>query len=264
MASSLAHAAGPNAAPLVLQPRLNLSTHPKKEISTYVQVDGQREKRKEEFKLCNCEDPELILTTVDEFYDACEENRLNLTTAVLRFTKFRQCTSDHLRQVWDVTAEDFNPDGELEEFDGCIDAFIARYVKDSALGDETHYLSKIRKPNSMSVERLSGRLQVINNLMSRFPGAGGASPFDDNRLKYLFNQMMPTKWQYALAGSHNRLPDDDFSYLDLTAFMKDQETMEQSLRAHRDRLRLPGGRYANPRYRPQRPQRCTVIVATTP
>ena len=55
-----------------------------------------------------CEDPtkkELFLYVIDQFYDACHEERLHLTTGLERYSKFRLVVDGALKMGWQTISE---------------------------------------------------------------------------------------------------------------------------------------------------------------
>ena len=62
--------------------------------------DIQQQKRKATVSKIWRGDPELILCTIIEFNEACDNTRLNLNTGALRFTYFAQTMDESIKITW--------------------------------------------------------------------------------------------------------------------------------------------------------------------
>jgi hypothetical protein len=85
-------------------------------------------------------------------------------------------------------------------------------------------LENSKKPFKMTVEEVANRLRHLNKLMSKFPGADNAPPYDDEQLKVVFYKMMLSDWQVSFLKSGRELTDPALSFLDLVRYMTIAET----------------------------------------
>ena len=81
------------------------------------------------------------------------------------------------------------------------DHLIAELVCPTDLADQFHYLETSKKPYHLNCVALAARLEMINKMMSRFPGANGNLPIRTVDIKKLYYQMMPADWQRAFLKS---------------------------------------------------------------
>lgn len=133
-------------------------------------------KRKEEVYFCEVHDVEYILRTIHEFEDVLVADRLDLESGPKRYSQFRKCLGGTIRNNWDVARRD-NP-ATIDGFNASMQAFIAKFVKDTDLADQKQYLDTLKKPFSMDVKECADRLIMMNIYMAMFPGANGNGPYN--------------------------------------------------------------------------------------
>ena len=180
------------------------------------------DKRKHKVPLVMTEDVESLLRLVRDFMDATAQERLSLTTGPLKFSFFRQCLADNVRDEWDVVRAGVNETNI--NFELTIEEFIGRYILPTDLEDQKQYLDRVSKPFKLNVTALSGRLRFINQLMRYFPGANDTPPYDERGLKTLFFRMMLPEWKENFVSSGTELTDNDYTYQNLVRYMVAQET----------------------------------------
>ena len=73
------------------------------------------------------------------------------------------------------------------------------------------------------ISTLAAHLEMINKMMSLFPGANCEPPMQPVDIKNLFYQMMPGDWQRAFLNSNQVITDDKYTLLSLQCFMTLQE-----------------------------------------
>ena len=190
-------------------------------LKSYVTVGGEQEKRQAEVPKLNQADPELILRTVVEFFDACNGTRLSLTTGPKRKTKFRECVHDALRQTWD-TIQGNHPD-TVPGFQEAIEDFIGHYFLPTATADQNRYLDTCTKPYRFNCDQLGERLRYMNLLIRWLPGNNGNVPYDELGLKHKYYNMMLQQWKHAFLSSGLDISNPNYSFLDLQRYMSIQE-----------------------------------------
>ena len=94
--------------------------------------------------------------------------RLSLMTGPLKFSFFQQCLGGTIHDKWDVLADGVNE--TLVNFTVVRDRLIAELVCPTDLADQRHYLETSKKPYCLNCAALAVRLEMINKMMSLFPG----------------------------------------------------------------------------------------------
>jgi len=106
---------------------------------TFFDNNIQVQKRKATINKIWRGDPELILRTIMEFYDACDTTRFNPNTGMLHFTYFPQTMDESIKLTWqDVLSEIANR--SLPAFEQAISNFIGRFIQDDAYVNLRTYL----------------------------------------------------------------------------------------------------------------------------
>lgn len=93
----------------------------------------------------------------------------------LRFTFFRQCLTGTIRDEWDNISALQPP--TCVGFQAAITNLLHDIIRPTDLADQRHYLETSKKPYIMTCAVLASRLEMINKLMSLFPGAHGHPPW---------------------------------------------------------------------------------------
>ena len=163
----------------------------------------------------------------------------------LKFSYFRQCLGGTICDKWDVLADGHNE--TVTNFQLVHNKLIAELVHPTDLADQRHYLETSKKPYKLNCAALSARLEMINKMMSLFPGLGGNPPMQAVDIKNLYYQMMPLEWQRAFLNSGQVITDPMYTLLSLQRFMTLQEEQNQADVARRRQLqqrnpRSRGGR----------------------
>lgn len=120
-----------------------------------------------------CDDPakkELFIYVIDQFFDAADATRLHLTTGPSRYSKFRQVVEGSLRIEWQMLS-DARADKTLENFSLDLRTLVSKFFLPSSRADQMEYLHHAVKPFAMTVNEVSSRLQVINQLGRFLPGS---------------------------------------------------------------------------------------------
>ena len=161
-----------------------------------------------------------------EFDDVSTVPCLSLTTGPLKFSFFRQCHSGTIHTKWDVLADGVNE--TLVNFMAARDHLIAELVHPTDLADQRHYLEMSKKPYCLNCAALASRLEMINKMMSLFPGANGNLPMQTIDIQNLYYQMMPVDWLHAFLNSGQVITNVNYTLLDLQRFMTLQEEHNQA------------------------------------
>ncbi|CAB9509850.1 expressed unknown protein [Seminavis robusta] len=162
---------------------------------------GNNVKRKHDMiVLADEQEPEHVLRVIKEFDQVTGNSALNLDTGTLRANFFVKCLQGSARDKWNVIRA-ARPGAAVADFDACINSFIAKFVEDTDLADQTRYLQTATKPFKLDCKTLWSRLEYINTLMAKFPGANNANPFDAPALKMMFYNMMLPQWKDKFADS---------------------------------------------------------------
>lgn len=199
-----------------------------------------------------CDDPskkELFLYVIDQFFDACDNSRLHLSTGDSRYNKFRQVLDGSLRIDWQ-TISTGRANKTTDTFLEDIHALISMYFSDSSRMDQLTYLTKTTKPFNMTVAETSSRLNVINLLGRLLPGSWAddrhsqANLFgNDTEKKRALFHIMPMAWRVKFAETAHQLDAATYTYAQLTQYMALQEAIERSARGQkRPRQFTSGGR----------------------
>ena len=202
----------------------------------FTNEQGEHVKRKAEVPFTTGKSVEGIIRVIIEFEDACNPERLNLTTASQCFSFFRECLKEDARAKWD----DFKNNYPLT-IAGWEEAslrLVEAYVDDAAIQEQENYLVNVRKPVGLSVRGLSARVRQINRYMAYLPPRMREPPFDENRLKTIFFGICPTDWQDRFKETH-RVSDFDFESIE--QFMVQQAALAETRAARRNRVTGRGG-----------------------
>ena len=235
----MAAAAGNNAgmlgltfrgAPIKLVPQQDPTTFETTQLMAKVNIGTAAnptfEKRYADVPTLDRDNRELMLRTVHEFYDACTPARLSLTTGAARYTKFRECLGPSFRGPWDVVRQ--NQPNTMQGFNHLIQTFLEQYFLPTDFIDQVNYMNTTRKPESMSVQELALRIELINQLMARMPGSGGIVPFNDHDLKIAFYKMMPQEWKLKFLEQGHDINDQNYTMQQLTRLMVVQESVRNA------------------------------------
>jgi hypothetical protein len=192
--------------------------------------------RHEKAVLPICNDPsnkELFIYVIDQFKDACEPERLNLHSGMLRYNKFREVVEGDLKISWNDLCSNRRADNNnagqanysILSFDQDLLTLLRLYLAPTSYEDQKEYMRSATKPYNMSCEALGSRLRVISNLSRYLPGSNGLPLYtDNNQAKRAYYQMMPSPWKVKFAESGFEL-DGDYSYFSLIRFMSIQATI---------------------------------------
>ena len=137
----------------------------------------------------------------------------------------------HDSDKWDVLAHGVNK--TPVNFTAAHDHLIAELVCPTDLADQQHYLETSKKPYHLNCAAPALRLEMINKMMSLFPGTNGNLPMQTMDIKNLYYQMMPVDWQRAFLNSGQVITNMNYTLLDLQRFMALQEEQNQATIARR-------------------------------
>lgn len=150
-------------------------------------------KKKKEMPVVSTDDAELKLAGINEFKDASQATRLNLSTGPLKFEKFREILSGPVRDDWD-DAREGKPETNAG-FEQALTEFIGKTLDEDDFEAQKIYLQTVKKPYKMSCGDAYVRLKRICNLMRLFPGAPQGQVYTAMELKTLYFNMMPSQFQ---------------------------------------------------------------------
>ena len=185
-------------ASLLLTPRINVDGWRKVELSRKVTTKKGFthvvEERKAKVPHCDKPDPELLISTVIEFKDICQEVRLDITEGDVAKAKFRECLGNGVRDAWDVVVTK-HPGKDMMDFDDAVEAWLLKLLPTDALKNQKKYLRGAVKKHEQTVEETATRIQNINKLMKWFPGDDEDKGYSAYGLKEVFLELMPSHWQ---------------------------------------------------------------------
>ena len=208
-------------------------------LSHYINLgDGTKEKRKYNVPLVNTQDVETLCCCILEFEDVSVPPHLSLTTGPLKFSFFQQCLGGTIHNQWDTLADGLNE--TMANFTNVQNNLIAGLVHLTDLADQRHYLEMSKKPYRLNCASLTACIEIINKMMSLFPGAAGNPPMQPVDVKNLFYQMMPAEWQQTFLNSGQVITNNDYTLLALQHFMTLQEEQNQAdvARRHHQQQRV--------------------------
>ena len=187
--------------------------------------DGNNEKQKYSVPFAPTQDVDILCRCVLEFDDVSAVPRLSITTGPLKFSYFRKCLGGTIHDKWDVLADGRNE--TVANFELVRNELIAELFHPTDLADQHHYLETSKSRYKLNCAALSARLEMINKMMSLFPGAGGNPPMQPVDIKNLYYQMMPSEWHQAFLNSRQVITDPTYTLLSLQRFMTLQEEQNQ-------------------------------------
>lgn len=204
--------------PIPIKPILKRSEY----TTTTLRNTVNGETRRAEVYVIDQRDIELICRAVIEFEEVQQNSKLHLNTYGLRTSRFTDILDNNFRAKFIRLNENTPP--TLAGFEEAKSQFIELYIENTALNNEKAYLSKYKKEREDDCLKLGDRLEEINNLMAKFPGApGGQPPLEVQLLKQNYFNMMLDDWQINYVSSIDRLNDDEYTYNQLVKYMKSQQ-----------------------------------------
>ena len=114
--------------PIPIEPNIKKESINKISVSHAWVRNNVNYKQKYELPVADQPDLELLLYVIKEFDDASANNRLNLSTANIKFQKFREVLADVPREEWDEVLNDHGAARNDADWTDCRTAFIARFV----------------------------------------------------------------------------------------------------------------------------------------
>lgn len=170
---------------------------------------------------------ELLLYVIDQYLDACHNDRLHISTGPERYSKFRAVLQGDFRITWQ-TLSDAQANKTLATFAADLEEFIAIYFAPSSADDQMEYLRSATKPYSMTCEALGARLRVISRLCKRLPGAD-ATPLiaEGTPMKRAYFALMPQAWRIKFVEAGQVLDVDTYTFVHLVRFMAVQEALSK-------------------------------------
>ena len=181
----------------------------------------EEEKRTAKVAAIDGKNPEIMLTAIIDFFDACEDEILKLSTGPLCFQYFRTLLSDNIKATWDGIRN--GKPTSKDSFLACVKELIGNKIRASDLHDQKKYLDNASKPFRMSVEDLADRLVRINALSAWFPGSNQHKLYNDVEMKRLLHGMMLGEWQLNFNQTTHRLEDNAYTYNMVRDYYVDQE-----------------------------------------
>ena len=186
---------------------------------------------------------ELLLYVIDQFIDACDASRLNITTGPDLYSKFRGVLNGDLRLMWQMLSDSRNADPNAnpvvpdthtaDNFAFDVGQLIGQYFTPTSFEDQKEYLRGVRKPFDMTCEQLSARIRVVSALGRFLPGSSGKHLFpDEDAIKRAYFSLMLPEWKIKFAESGHVL-NGNYPMVNLTRFMAVQEAISKARRGHK-------------------------------
>ena len=180
--------------PIPIVPRVDMDTLAVTTIK-HVYYNGTSDvKTSMELPVAEHPEPEVVLHVLAEFLDACDDDRLHLNSAALKFAKFRSCLRAVPRERWDLAYRTQANHTTDAHWNAVVDNWIGRFLDNSALQVQTSYFATYTKSIRIRCDALYDRLNRIEILARKFPNAGNPS-FSDDQLKQIFHDMMLEEWK---------------------------------------------------------------------
>lgn len=178
-------------------------------------------------KAADSSNHELLIYVIDQFIDACHNDRLHLSTGVQRYTKFREVIGGDLRVEWQRIS-DAQANKTTDWFRSDLTNLLEVYLSTTAFEDQREYLRASTKPYEMSCEALASRLRIVSTLSKYLPGSGNQEllPTDDAKKRAYF-MLMPMSWRVKFAESGHVLDGNTYSLTSLTRFMGVQQALSK-------------------------------------
>jgi hypothetical protein len=188
-------------------------------------------------KLCLpvADDPskkELFLCVIDQFLDACSNERLHLLNGPSRHSKFRLALEGAAKIEWQaISANRANKTNN--SFDEDVRVLLLKCFAPSSRSDQLECLRSVQKPHTVTVDELSSRLTVINRLGRLMPGSWDAVNVRNNlctdatELKRAFFAMVPMNWRIKFAETAHDLGDANCTFAVLTCCFSLLEAVEK-------------------------------------
>ena len=115
----------------------------------------------------------------------------------------------------------------------CGDCFVCIYLVCQCDGLELGRRNRRIAVRGVAVRinshELSSCLQIMNKMMSLFPGANNMPPFTQQDLKNVYFKMMPIEWQHAFINNCQDIASPNYTLLNLQQYMGTQETLHHAL-----------------------------------
>lgn len=202
-------------------------------LTRMVPVGNDMEKRREELPMvASVDEVEYLLRVVVEFRDACSAERLSLTSGPNLFTYFRRVLGGIVRDEFDTIRA--NHPQTVNGFGHAVNDLIGQYIRPTDLADQRHYLETTKKPFKLPCLQLGGRLKMINKLMSRFPGANGVNPFNEDDLKQIFYQLMLDDWKLTFLQNGRDISDPNYGFDEMVRYFELLEKAQALKRKRQD------------------------------
>lgn len=189
-----------------------------------------------EMHLPICSDPsekEVFLYVVNQFNNAVHEDRLHLSTAKERYSKFCYVLEGDVLLAWQQFTANAGNAATLADFEADVRRLIGTYLHPTSREDQLEYLRTTTKPFSMSCAALGSRIRVISQLGRYLPGSydeGANVSFPlfatDDMLKRAYFLLMPSSWRIKFAESGQVL-EGAYTYQNLIRFMSIQEMVSK-------------------------------------
>ena len=193
----------------------------------------------------NGDNKELLLYVIDQFIDATDASRLNITVGSDLYTKFRAVLNGDLRILWQALSDTRNaqpsatpavPDTHtVENFKIDVQRLIGQFFSPTSFEDQKEYLRNVQKPYSMSCEQVGSRMRVVSALGRFLPGSNNQVLYPtEDLLKRAYFHIMLQEWKIKFAESGHVL-DGAYTYVNLIRFMAVQEAISKTRRGQKRR-----------------------------
>lgn len=217
------------------------------------------EKREAEIFLIDRDDDisiqqERLMRAILEFEDARHTSRLNLTNGPKLFASFRLLLASGLfRDTWDSLIVGVGQ--TVAHFNERLTEFINAFFIPEDYADQMQYMQRFRQPAHMQMTDLALRVQMINKMMQKMPGANNALPFPtDNDMKMYLYGITSMALQLKFRENHDNVLDANFTLRELMDKFRFYERVEARKHSLARRYEQRNGRNKSRVHRGQRTQ----------
>ena len=186
--------------------------------------------------IASAENKELLVYALDQFVDALDASRLNVTDPPAKYAKIRLIFGGDIALEWQRLMRERIaglPNGAADltdvHFTTDLNNLVCIYLGPTSFEDQREYLNTTVKPFNMSCEVLASRLRVVNTLSRYLPGSNNTTIAPNaTAMKRLYYKMMPNSWKLEFAKSTRTLDDATYTLIDLSRFMAVHEAISKS------------------------------------
>ena len=190
---------------------------------TYEHPVGTEHRQKEDLVFApDPSDAERILHVLDEFTQACADDRLHIDNGA-RYMHLSRVLGGSLCSSWyNIRHNIATTDRTNSNWNGYLWEFTRTFLPSNATKLQADYLKTAKKPLNMNIYHLSARLDEINMLSKLLPGSNGNRLMNDDTDKNALYDVCLDQWQKAFDASSNSLDDNAYTYGHLCNFVEMQ------------------------------------------